>query len=403
MPAYNYKAVDKYGKFISGFTKADSEAALSAKFKQNGYTIISIADARERKPLSKFEIFRGVRFADLNLFTRQFYILQKAGIPLKSALYTLIEQTTSKVLRQAIIGIAEDIEQGLSLSAAMGKYPKIFNELYINMIKAGETAGTLKANLERLMTIGEDEERIRFRIKSATRYPIIVIVAVLIAFTILTTAIIPRFANLYAKFKVNLPLPTVILLGINYAITKFWWLTLIILGIVIFLFYKFINTKKGRWWWDGFKLKVPIFGPLIMKLIMSRFTRIISVLMESGVPILDILDLGRKGAGNVVIEKVISDIKNNVTEGKGMAEPMRSSGMFPALVSQMVAVGEETGKISELLLHVSDYYNMEIDYTVNNMVTLIEPLLILILGSGILFMALGVFLPIWNLMSLFRK
>jgi type II secretory pathway component PulF len=285
---------------------------------------------------------------------------------------------------------------------ALEKHPKVFDALYINMIKASEASGTLDSALERLAVLGENDERIRLQIKSATRYPIIVILAIVIAFLILTTFIVPRFAKLYHQFNAVLPLPTQILLAINYLVTKFWWLLIMIMGFFIFLVNKFINTKIGRPWWDDLKLRIPVFGPLVLKLSMSRFTRITGTLMQSGLTILNILDLTKGGVGNVIIARTIDQIKNSVNEGKGMAEPMKASKMFPVMVVQMVAVGEETGKVDELLLHVADYYDSQVSYIVTNLITLIEPILIFILGAGVLFLALGIFLPIWNLIHVFR-
>jgi type II secretory pathway component PulF len=230
-----------------------------------------------------------------------------------------------------------------------------------------------------------------------------VITALFIGFIVLTTAVVPRFAKLYEQFTARLPLPTLILIKINFIVRHYWWLLLILFIAFIFLFKKFISTAKGRYLWDNFKLKVPVFGPLTLKLVMSRFSRVTGTLMRSGVPLLEILELTREGVGNAVVAQTIDAIKTSVNEGKGMLEPIKLSGMFTPVVVQMVAVGEESGKLEDLLLHISDYYDSQIDYTINNLLTLIEPLLILILGIAVLFMALGIFLPMWNLMDLFRR
>ena len=224
-----------------------------------------------------------------------------------------------------------------------------------------------------------------------------------LAFIFLINFIVPKFAQLYSQFKVSLPLPTQILLAINYITTKYWWMALIIIFAALFIFKQIVNTKEGRYWWDGIKLKVPIFGPLVLKLSLDRFARVTGVLMRSGIPILSILDLAKGSSGNAVIAKTIESIRKSVNEGKGMVEPMKASGMFPPVVIQLVAAGEEVGKIDELLLHVADYYDQQVDFTINNLVTLIEPILIFVLGCCVLFLALGIFLPIWNMASLFRR
>ena len=271
------------------------------------------------------------------------------------------------------------------------------------MIEAGEASGTLDKSLERLASLGEYEEKINTRIKSATRYPFFVIIAIGLGFLVLITKVVPRFENLYSKFDVDLPIPTQILIFLNSAITRYWWISAILIGALIFAFNKFINTPKGRIWWGNFKLKVPVFGPLTLKLSMSRFARITGTLMGSGVPLFQVLELASGGVGNVIISGMIKDIRISVSEGKGISEPMRLSGMFPPTVVQMVSVGEQTGKLDELMLYVSSYYEAQVEHMVENLTSLIEPLLTFVLGCAVLFMALGIFMPMWQIMRLFRR
>lgn len=403
MPTYQYKARDKFGKAVSGVIAADTENAVSLKLSQSGYTPISIGIKKEITIAGFLGRFKRVRFSELNMFTRQLAALQKAGLPLLSSLNAIRDQVTNKLFKDTITNIIKDIEAGSSFSETLAKSPNIFEPLYVNMIAAGETSGNLEQSLERLANLGEHDEMIRLRIRSATRYPVIVVITIIVGFLILTTLVIPRFARIYSQFSANLPLPTQILLGIHYAITKFWWLLILIIIAATIIFKKFINTDFGRNQWDAFKLKVPIFGPLVLKLSISRFTRITGTLMHSGVPLLKILELASSGAGNVVIARAIDNIKANVLEGKGMSEPIRLSNLFTPVVVQMVSIGEETGKLDELLIHVSNYYDSQVDYTINNLTSLIEPLLIFFLGGVVLFMALGIFLPMWNLMNVFKR
>jgi type II secretory pathway component PulF len=403
MPFYRYRARDKVGELVTGLMGADSESVIAVRLKQMGYLPISIKKAGEEAKINIFDKFKKVRFSELNMFTRQLFTLQKAGLSITSSLDALKEQSTNKILKSAIGQITTDIKGGLSLSSAMEKHPKIFNTLYVSMIKSGEVSGRLDQTLERLAILGEAEEKTRMRIKSATRYPIIVVTAIVAGVLFVTTAVIPRFAKLYSQFRVTLPLPTRILLGINYLVTRYWWLLLIAVVTFVGALNRFIRTKMGRIWWDRLKLKVPVFGPLVLKATISRFARITATLLESGIPILNILALTSDGVGNVVVSRAIDNIKNSVNEGRGMVEPMRLSGLFPPVVVQMVAVGEETGKIDELLLHVADYYDSEVDYTIDNLISLIEPILIFTLGGMVLLMALGVFLPIWNMVYLFKR
>jgi len=403
MATFQYKARDKFGKPIKGLMSAPSEGAIAQKLATMEYVPIAIKEIKEPPAAGKlFGAFRGVGFIDLNMFTRQLSSLQKAGVPLISGLNAIREQTANAALRDIVGQMVRDIEAGASLSAALKNHPRVFNPLYINMVKSGETGGTLEQSLERLVTLGEHEERVRLRIRAATRYPVIVVAAITIGFLILTTMVVPRFAQIYDQFTVALPLPTRILLWINFVVTKFFVVLLLIVAASVAFFRKVTHREKGRYWWDTLKLKIPVFGPLLLKLIMSRFARITGTLIRSGVPILQVLELASSGAGNAVVARTIGDIKKSVNEGKGMSKPMQSTMMFTPIVVQMVAIGEETGKLDELLLHVSDYYDLEIEYTLNNLTALIEPLLILILGIIVLFMALGIFLPIWNLMNVLK-
>jgi len=406
MGIFEYKARDKFNKPINGALSASSIDLVAVKLKSQGLIPISILPKKEEgveKIAGKVIIQTKAPFAEVNSFTRQFHTLQKAGIPILTALGALKEQTSNPFFKKIIGQMRADIEAGLSLSAALEKYPQVFNKLYTNMVKIGETSGRLSEILERLVILGEHDERVRMRIKSATRYPIIVISALGLGFTILTTFVVPRFAKMFSQFKVKLPLPTRILIGIHFMVTKFWWLIIILAIIGFFVFARIIRTEKGRFNWDALKLKVPVFGPLILKLILSRFARITAILLSSGVSILQVLGLAAEGAGNVVVSRVIDKVKVSVNQGKGMLAPMKESGIFPPVVIQMVSAGEETGKMSELLTHVADYFDEQVDYTISNMVSLIEPILIFVLGCGVLLMALGIFLPMWNMMSLFKR
>ncbi|MFA5089078.1 MAG: type II secretion system F family protein [Candidatus Omnitrophota bacterium] len=400
---YQYKARDKFGEPIQGVMEADSESAVAARLKQTGYIPISVTPAKGESVFYRnFRLWQRIGFSDVNMFTRQLYTLQKAGVPLLGSLTALTEQTTNRNFKKVIQQVARDIETGSSFAVALERHPRVFNPLYINMIKSGEVSGRLAEVLERLASLGEHEEIIGLRIQAAFRYPLFVVISIVFGFLILTTFVMPRFAKVYSHFATALPLPTQILLGIHDVMIRFWWLLILGMILLAFLFQKFIQTKRGRFWWDAFKLKIPVLGPLLNKLIMSRFSRITGTLMCSGVPILQILELASDSVGNVVIARTIDNIKISVNEGRGMLEPMKLSGIFPPAVTQMVAVGEETGKIDELLIFVSEYYDAQIDHTINNLVSLVEPILIFILANVVLFMALGIFLPMWNLINLFK-
>lgn len=403
MPSFQYKARDKSGSLMQGVMGADTDEAVAAKLEKMGYLPVLIEEVKTGSFMDTLtSSFRKIKFTDLNMMIRQLYTLQKAGLPLLASLKSVNMQMDNKDLKDVISQVSRDIEAGSTLSAAMERHPHVFNELYVNMVRSGEISGRLPEVLERLATLGEHDEKIRKRIKAAMRYPLIVVIAISLAFTILITMVVPRFAKLYAKFTTELPIPTKILLFIHAAITHYWWAVILGGGITYFGFLHFINTPPGRLWWDDVQLRIPVLGPLTKKMTLSRFCRITGTLMRSGVPILQILELVSRSMGNVIIARTINKIKVSVNEGKGMHEPMVKSGMFPPVVTQMVAVGEDTGQLDELLIHVSEYFDQEVDYTLSNMVSLIEPMLILVLGVAVMFMALGIFMPMWSMMHLFK-
>lgn len=403
MPTYLYKARSRFGKPVTGSMEAPSSDIAAAGLQDAGFTPISIKEAKARSGIGRlFDRLRKVSHTELNMFTRQLAILQKAGLPILLSLDSLREQAVNENFKKVIIRVVRDVEGGMSLSAALEHHPLIFNDIYTNMVKVGETSGALGEALERVAALGEHDELLRKRITASIRYPLLVICTISIAFLLLSVLVIPRFAHLFSRFNQRLPLPTQFLIWINLALTKFWWLILTIFIALMYGMKILITTEKGRTKWDHLKLKIPVFGPLALKLYIARFSRITSILMRSGVPLLRVLELSASGAGNAAVGKTINNITASVKEGKGMSAPMKFSGMFPPAVVQMVAVGEQTGNIDELLLYAADYYEQQADYTIANLTGLIEPVLIFILSAGVLVMALGIFLPMWNMFRLFK-
>ena len=402
MPNFKYKARDKYGKAVNGSMGGASDKEVARRLREMGYTPVSIDVAVELSGMKFLERFKGVKLSELNMFTRQLVTLQKAGLPILSSLEAVGEQTGSPKLRKVIEEVIRDVEGGNSLSDAVERHPKVFNELYIHMIRAAEATGTLDQVLGRLADLGEAELSTRTQIKSAMRYPTIAFATLCIAFLVVVTFVIPRFATLFAQFDVVLPLPTRVLILTNIIIRNYWYLALLVIGSAVFAFKRFIGTIHGRAAWDNFRLKVPVFGPLLFKIAMSRFAKMTSMMLTSGIPIVQTLDMVSRTVGNVTLSRAIESIKESATQGSNLNEPMKASKMFSPIVVRMVAVGEETGKIDDLLLSVSEYYEEQIKYTVKNMTTMIEPIFIFILGIMVLIMALGIFLPMWNLLRVFR-
>jgi type II secretory pathway component PulF len=404
MPQYTYKARDKEGALHAGVMEARGREAVADQLSGQGFIPVDIKE--QAKPILRTELslgFTRITAQDLIILSRQLATLLSAGIPFIQTLVTLEKQTENPRLRDAIVEIRQDVEAGSSFSAALDKQPKIFSKLYVNMIRAGETAGILDQILERLAVLAEHDAETRARVKAAVRYPLIVIVAIAVAFTFLVSFVIPKFAGIFAQFKTELPLPTRVLIGINYAVQHYWYFIILGIGLFFWGVIWYLGTPQGRWQWDRLKLKLPVFGILFQKVALSRFARVFSALQKSGLSMMVTLGIAGEIVGNVVIARAVEDMGESLRAGKGIVLPMEASKLFPPLVVQMVAVGEETGQLDVMLNKVSDYYDMDVEYALRNLSTMIEPILLLFVGGMVLFLALGIFLPMWNLMSLFHK
>jgi len=350
-------------------------------------------------PFQRF--FNRVNQEELIVFTRQLMTLQAAGVPILVSLGSITEQVANPYFKRIIEEIISDIESGKSFSDAISRFSSVFSNIYINMVRSGEAAGIMDEVLDRLATLMEHERETNMRVQQAIRYPLLVVMVIAIAFPVLVMFVIPKFSALFARFNTELPLPTKILLGAHFVISHYWPFIILAIVALIFSFKRFIDTKSGRYAWDSVKLKVPVFGQIFLKISLSRFSRMTALLTASGIPIINTLEIVKDSLGNRVITGSVDNIIHGISEGKGIAEPMKLSGLFPNIVVQMVKIGEETGKINELLLKVSDYYDSQVDYTVRNLTILIEPVLIFGLGMMVLTMALAIFMPMWNLLAVF--
>ncbi|MFA5073423.1 MAG: type II secretion system F family protein [Nitrospirota bacterium] len=403
MPSYRYKARNSEGSLSEGITDSRSKEAVADQLGSQG--LIPVFIEEQQPPLIEPDFFAKlthIKSQDLILFSRQMATLINAGIPIIQSLTTIEKQTGNPRLKKAITDIRQDLESGMALSAALEKHPGIFSKLYVSMIQAGETGGILDNILNRLALLNEQEAETRARVKAAVRYPILVITAICAAFAFLVTFVIPKFAAVFAQFKTELPFPTRVLININYVVQHYWFFILggiaLIVGGVIW----YVRTEKGRWTWDLVKLKLPVLGILFQKVALSRFSRIVGALQKSGVSMMLTLEIASYTVGNVVIARAVDSMRDSLREGKGLHGPMEASGMFPPLIVQMMAVGEETGDIDLMLNKVADYYDVDVEYMLKTLSTMIEPVLLVFIGGMVLFLALGIFLPMWNLMNLFK-
>lgn len=338
-----------------------------------------------------------VKPQELAVFTRQLWTLQKAGIPLLSSLVSLRDQTRTPAFKKTLSGVIKEVESGAPFSAALSAHPTVFKALYFNMVKAGEASGKLDEVLLHLAQMLEFEVKTADKIRSAMLYPAVTFAALVAAFIAIVTVVMPKFIDMYARFHAQLPLPSRILLGINDAVRYHGPELVVGIAAIVFIFRYLTSLSQGRYLWDNFRIHFPVLGPLIMNVDMSRFAKILSELLSSGVPILQALRLVSDTVDNALIQRAILRISASVNEGRGMAEPMASAGFFTPMVVQMVAVGEMSGKTDELLAHAAEYYREHVENMTKNLSSLLEPLLICFMGGLVLLLALGVFLPIWQL------
>ncbi|MBI1864729.1 MAG: type II secretion system F family protein, partial [Nitrospirae bacterium] len=330
MPTFHYRARSQDGEPVTGAIETSGPEAVADHLAGLGYVPVSIEEKKEGALSGDLlETFRRITPQDRIVFSRQLATLINAGIPLTTALDTCASQSENPKIREVLIQVRKDIEGGSSFSAALARHPKAFDNLYVGMIRAGEEGGVLDEILERLATLAEHEAETRARVKAAVRYPIIVVVAICIAFAILVTLVIPQFAKLYAGHKVALPFPTRVLIGINYIVQNYWFLILGGLGAAALGLRAFVKTGPGREALDRFKLTMPIFGRLILKVLLSRFALIFATLNRSGLPILQTLEIVGGTIGNVIVTRAVESVRDSVREGRGLSGPMKTSGLFP--------------------------------------------------------------------------
>jgi len=403
MPLFHYKVRDKEGNVVSGTLESTDVSTVVEKLDTLGYVPITIKEEKVG-PQGGFDInkyFERVKPVELINFTRQFVTLHRAGLPMLSAIGALQAQTRSKPLARALDAIRKDLMGGASLSAAMAKFPRIFSDLYVNSIWAGETGGVLDEILDRLTMLLEHERKLRSDVGSAMRYPIILMVGFVVAGLVLATFVLPKFTQLLTTVGGKMPLPTKILIAVTDFMSHYWYIVFLFIAGIGTLFYLFTRTGVGRLWWDRTKMSIPIFGPIVYKMALSRFARMFETLDRTGLPILRSLSLVSKTVGNTYVALNVDKIAESVRRGRGLAAPMRETGVFPPMVVQMVATGEESGALDDMLKQVSDYYDGEVEYAVKNLTGMIEPIMILIMGVGAIFLIVAILMPYMSILSSF--
>jgi type IV pilus assembly protein PilC len=406
MALFEYKALDKTGKEIKGSGEAESEEAIVERLRGMGYFPTEVSEVRQKVgqldlnelPIFK-QIFGRVRFKDITVFTRQLATLIEAGLPLLRALNILEEQCESTQLKSILRDIGEEIEGGSTLSEGFAKYPRVFTKLYINMIRAGEIGGVLEAVLIRIAAFLEKQQMLKAKVRSALMYPIAVSIMAAVIVSLILIFIVPRFEDIYSQLGGDLPFMTQILVEASDIIMNRWYLVIAAV-IIIIVAYRMINkTSQGKFVFDTVKLKFPMLGTLVNKVAIANFARTLSTLINSGVPILQALEIVKDTSGNEVVARAMVEVHDSIREGESIHEPLSRYPVFPPLVVHMIAVGEETGAIDQMLTKVAEAYELEVDTTVDGLTSLIEPLLIIGLGVVIGFIVIALYLPMFNIVQ----
>lgn len=398
MPRYKYEGRDKFGKksgTISGTSKTDAVANL----RQKGIRVISINELPETLLTKEIAIGNPVKLKDFVIFLRQFSTLIKAGVSIVDTMNILANQTSSKPLKNALLEVEVDLREGISLSAATAKHKRIFTTLFTNMVRVGEVGGNLDDTLENLADYYEKQNKTRQKVKSAMAYPSVIAIVAIAVVIFLLVSVVPTFVDMFADFGAELPAITKFVLNASVFMQKFWWLVILFL-ILLFLFFMVIKQRKEtRYYLDFLLLKMPIFGTLMQKAVLARMTRTLASMLSSSVPILQALAVVETIVENEVIAEVIKQSRKSLEQGKSMTEPMKKHWVFPPLITHMIAIGESTGSLDEMLGKVADFYEDDVENTTDQLKSLIEPLMIVFLSSIVGTIVTAILVPMFDIFN----
>jgi type IV pilus assembly protein PilC len=401
MPNFEYKAYDKKGTVKTGIVEATDEENAASLLRNLGLTVTAL-EAETKKGMNITLSFgKRVSSKELVIFSRQLATMINAGLPLVRALRILEEQTENKEFKKILDGVASDVEAGSSLSIALGKYPKIFNKVYRTLIRSGEASGKLDEVLLRLADQLENDYAMIGKIRSAMAYPLFIMGALIIAGILMMILVVPQLKTLFEQSNIALPWTTKVLMAVSNFFVGYWWILLIIIVVAIFGFRSWITSQEGRRSWDRIKLKIPIFGNLARKIYMVRFNRTLGTLISGGLPILEALEITSEAVGNTVYKEAIEDTAKKVEAGVGIGTSLKKHKDFPVMVSQMVDVGEKTGNVDEILNRLADFYNNEVDAMTKTLSSLLEPILMIIMGVGVGILVASIIMPIYGLVQAF--
>jgi type IV pilus assembly protein PilC len=401
MTNFSFKGRNRQGEVISGERAADSRQALALALRREQ---VFLLEAQEKKPgSSRWEFGGNPSAKDIAVFTRQFSVMIDAGVPLVQCIELLASTQENKKFAAALKAVQTDVESGNSLANSMKNHPKVFDDLYTNMVAAGEAGGILDAIFQRLSVYIEKSVKLKRAVQSALVYPIAVLVIAGGVITLILWKVVPMFTELFASMGVDLPLPTRVVIGASRFIGSYGIFLAIGFGILGFLLKSYYATPKGRYSVDGLMLKAPVFGPLLRKIAVARFTQTMATLIASGVPILDCLDITAHTSGNAIIEEAILNVKKAISEGRTIVEPLKASGVFPTMVVSMIGVGEQAGALETMLNKIAAFYEEEVDAAVGDLMTALEPMIIVVLGTTVGGIVISMYMPIFTLVGQLSK
>jgi len=403
MATFVYKVRDRSGKIFTGNMEGENRNSVVSRLREMDYFIASINEKRKGFALSKeLTLFKSIKLRDLTIFYRQFATMVNAGLTLVNSLDILTEQVENKALANNIKMVKSDVEAGSTLADAMAKFPQVFSELYLSMVRAGEIGGVLDEILNKIADLMEKEFALRQKVKSAMSYPSFVAGAAVLMSIFMLAFILPQFVGVFKQFGGNLPALTQFFVNLTIAFNKFWYLFFIVFAGLVAAFLAYKKTPNGKLNFDKFKLRAPIFGEITRKTAVSRFTRILGTLIKSGVPILEALQVSSNAIGNLVISSAVLGAKTKIKEGQSISSPLAASGVFPPMVTQMIMVGEESGELEEMLINVAKFYDEEVDRAVERLTAIIEPLMMAFIALTVGVMIIAMYLPIFNMVNLIQ-
>jgi type IV pilus assembly protein PilC len=402
MPTYVFKGRNRLNEIVAGERVAQDRQSLEAALRREQVILTDVKEKRKGLSAPMLGRKQSVKTKQLAIFTRQFSVMLDAGLPLVQCLDILSQQQENQFFARVLSQVREDVEAGATLADALARHPKVFENLYVNMVEAGETGGILDLILQRLSTFLEKMVKLKSDIKSALIYPVAVIAISVLVISVIMIFVIPSFKNIFETLVgpgESLPWLTEVVVGMSAFLSSYWWIISILIGVGVYALKTYYNTPNGRRVLDGLLLKVPVIGDILRKIAIARFSRTLGTLLSSGVPILEALEITARTSGNVVIEEAIMKVRSSIEQGETFLEPLKAAKIFPPMVCQMIGIGEQTGALDAMLGKIADFYEQEVDAAIANLLAMLEPAMIMFLGVTIGTIVIAMYLPLFSLIA----